>query len=271
MISKFIGVTYFKNKLSKHSSKHDDNTSNNNSSNDTSFPTTNSTVLPSKRSSICISHRIKSKRNSSTSSTTSSSSSSPPPTPTTLTSSSTRKVVTRSQIRRSNTISSASALRHSLNVSNSNTIPTSIPKKLFSLPNSPSLTSDSTLNEPIDDIPHFYNTTMDINGAGNKYYGLISSTNNLMGRDGLLTLDLTTGNDTNSLFTTATREKLDNDLIIIDQQEQEEYNKGNEHMYGYGYGYELTNNTAVAAVEGTKIASLARSISKTKKKNVRFV
>ena len=112
---------------------------------------------------------------------------------------------------------------------------------------------------------------MDINGAGNKYYGLISSTNNLMGRDGLLTLDLTTGNDTNSLFTTATREKLDNDLIIIDQQEQEEYNKGNEHMYGYGYGYELTNNTAVTAVEGTKIASLARSISKTKKKNVRFV
>ena len=64
---------------------------------------------------------------------------------------------------------------------------------------------------------------------------------------------------------------MDNDLIIIDQQEQEEYNKGNEHMYGYGYGYELTNNTAVAAVEGTKIASLARSISKTKKKNVRFV
>lgn len=112
---------------------------------------------------------------------------------------------------------------------------------------------------------------MDINGAGNKYYGLISSTNNLMGRDGLLTLDLTTGNDTNSLFTTATREKLDNNLIIIDQQEQEEYNKGNEHMYGYGYGYELTNNTAVAAVEGTKIASLARSISKMKKKNVRFV
>ena len=58
--------------------------------------------------------------------------------------------------------------------------------------------------------------------------------------------------------------EIDNDLIIIDQQEQEEYNKGNEHMYGYGYGYELTNNTAVAAVEGTKIASLARSISKRK-------
>ena len=37
-------------------------------------------------------------------------------------------------------------------------------------------------------------------------------------------------------------------------------------MYGYGYGYELTNNTAVAAVEGTKIASLARSISKRKRK-----
>ena len=47
-------------------------------------------------------------------------------------------------------------------------------------------------------------------------------------------------------------EKLDNDLIIIDQQEQEEYNKGNEHMYGYGYGYELTNNTAVAAVKELK-------------------
>lgn len=268
MISKLIGVTYFKNKLSKHSSKHDDSISNKN--NDTSFPTNNSTTLPSKRSSICIAHRIKSKRNSSASSSSTTSTTSQSPTSAALTSSSsTRKIVTRSQIRRSNTISTASALRHSLNVSNTNSIPIAIPKKLFSLPNSPSLTSDSTLNEPIDDIPHFYNTTTDTNGIGNRYYGTISSTNNLMGRDGLLTLDLTTNNDTNSLFTTATRERLDNDLIVIDEPEQEEYNK--DSKYTYGYGYEFTSSAAVAAVEGTKIAGLARSISKTKKKNVRFI